>query len=81
MAKVVNKETRTEEVKKAMRHNGILDKQDAENAVEFVRSLMEIEKEYTEANESYATNSIAEMKTAIERIGYLDLNELLEGVD
>jgi hypothetical protein len=64
--------TKEEKIAKAMKDSGvILDLDDAERAIEFVRDLLEIDAEETEINEPYATDSIAKMKLAIESVSNL----------
>lgn len=63
-------------VRKAMSDSGILDLDDAQKAIEFVRDLLEIDIEETELNEPHALNSIAEMRAAIAPVS--NLTNLIE---
>jgi uncharacterized Zn finger protein (UPF0148 family) len=61
-----------EAIRKAMRTTiGIVDKQSALEAIEFVTELLEIDIENTEKNEPYATRSIADMRAARSRVQFL----------
>lgn len=68
--------TKAEKIKMAMRRAGILDRDEAEAAIDFVRDLLDIEIDDTEINEPYATSSINEMKQAHSTLTSLASNVL-----
>lgn len=55
-------------IKKAMHDNIILSVEEAENAINFVSDMLEIDIEYTQTNEPYATRSISDMKLAFHKV-------------
>lgn len=55
--------TKQEKIEKLMKKY-MFNKSEAEDAVEFVEELLDIEIEYTKEKEPYATKSIEEMETA-----------------
>jgi hypothetical protein len=65
-------------VKKAMKDNRIFDLGEATNAIEFVEQLLEMQREHTEATESFATTTINHLRIAKERVTelYHDVNSL-----
>jgi hypothetical protein len=64
-----------EKITEIMKKHLICSVDEAQEAIDFVRDLIDAEIEFTEINEPYATNSIARMKVASE-----DISNLIDGL-
>ncbi len=60
-----------EKLKEIMSNHLICSENEALDAIEFVRELLEAQAEETEANEPYATNSIRRMEIAAKEVDEL----------